>query len=364
MYKPKLLFSLAGTASAILTSSQVCRCTTFEAPFPDLTSPVCDHDNCYNEMLDPRYNDDALAFCPTWLQGTPTTAAAAIPTYLENCNGDVIAVSSACYCIAWSATAAQVTTTQVTTTTLPGVTRTFGSSDATATAALCPATDGETIVDENGVGYTIHCASDSDQGSYASASTVTSYLDCSTFCDASSGCTAWVFVGTPGQGGAGSGTCWLKKQTGRQLSVNYDNYILGIAAPAVLASSPSTPASSVTYTTARPSPSVLLSIASSVLAESAESSAGVLLSTASTVPTVAADSSESELLSTASAVPTSVVELPESELPSTAANTVPTSAVEPSASDSLSPASSATTNAAESSATSVLERRQARGFQA
>ncbi|CAN8101078.1 unnamed protein product [Discula destructiva] len=248
MYKSTVLFFLVEAAYASLTSSQVCSWVTYEAPFPDAAYPVCQSDNCYNEMLDPRYNDLALAFCPTWLEGTPTTEAAAIPTYLVNCYGDVIAVSSACTCIAWSVTAAQVTATA-----LPSMTQTIDSSaaTATATAALCPATDGEVIVDANGVGYAIHCASDSDQGSYTSVEAPNSYLDCSTICDASSGCTAWAFTGTPGANGAGSGTCWLKTRVGKILT-GYDNFILGVGPQAASASPSATVAASVPTGTAEP----------------------------------------------------------------------------------------------------------------
>ncbi|KAJ4414467.1 hypothetical protein N0V82_007916 [Gnomoniopsis sp. IMI 355080] len=251
-----LLVEAARLANGAITSSQSCTWVTYTIPNP--AYPVCQSDNCYNEMLDPRYNAEALAFCPTWLEGTPTTDAAAIPTYLENCNGSVEAVSSACTCIAWSVTAAQVTATS-----LPSVTQTIGSSAATPTSSLllCPETDGETIIDANGVGYTIHCASDSTQGSYTSVTVTGSYLDCMAICDDASdtGCTAWVYTGTPGTGGEGSGTCWLKTTVGTILT-GYDNFILGVKAsgsassfspvsPLVPSATPSSPVDSTLATT-------------------------------------------------------------------------------------------------------------------
>lgn len=236
MYKTSIIFLLAEAArlaNGAITSSQSCTWVTYTVPDP--VYPVCQSDNCYNEMLDPRFNAEALAFCPTWLEGTLTTEAAAIPTYLENCQGSVEAVSSACSCIAWSVTAAQVTGTN-----LPSVTQTVESSAATPTptALLCPGTDGEVIIDANGVAYTIHCASDSTQGSYTSVAVTDSYMDCMTACDDASatGCTAWVYTGTPGTGGEGSGTCWLKTTVGTILT-GYDNFILGVQASALASSS-------------------------------------------------------------------------------------------------------------------------------
>lgn len=269
MYKTSIIFLLAEAArlaNGAITSSQSCIWVTYTVPDP--VYPVCESDNCYNEMLDPRYNAQALAFCPTWLEGSPTTEAAAIPTYLENCKGSVEAVSSACTCIAWSATAAQVTGTS-----LPSVTQTVETSaSATPTTLLCPDTDNETIIDANGVAYTIHCASDSTQGSYTSVAVVDSYIDCMTVCEEASatGCTAWVYTGNPGTGGEGSGTCWLKTTAGTILT-GYDNFILGVQASDLASSSSSLDSSSI------PSTSVTSSIptTTSNTAESTGATSGV-----------------------------------------------------------------------------------------
>lgn len=246
MYKTSIIFLIAEAArlaNGAITSSQSCTWVTYTVPDP--VYPVCESDNCYNEMLDPRYNAQALAFCPTWLEGTPTTEAAAIPTYLENCKGSVEAVSSACTCIAWSATAAQVTGTSP-----PSATQTVESSaSATPTALLCPEIDEETVIDANNIAYTIRCASDSNQGSYTSVAVVDSYMDCMTACDDASatGCTAWVYTGSPGTGGEGSGTCWLKTTVGTILT-GYDNFILGVQASELASSSSSLDSSSIPST--------------------------------------------------------------------------------------------------------------------
>lgn len=76
--------------------------------------PNCEPDNCYREMVDPRFAEEAASFCPEFLAGT-TTAATAIPTNFENCELNVSAVSSACSCITYSAstTEAPATSTEV-----------------------------------------------------------------------------------------------------------------------------------------------------------------------------------------------------------------------------------------------------------
>lgn len=66
------------------------------------TYPNCEPDNCYNEMVDTRFHAEAVAFCPEFLAST-VTAASAIPTDFSNCGNDVMAVSSACSCITYTA---------------------------------------------------------------------------------------------------------------------------------------------------------------------------------------------------------------------------------------------------------------------
>jgi hypothetical protein len=66
--------------------------------------PNCESDNCYRNLVDERFAEEAVAFCPEFLAGT-TTAASAIPTNFNNCDGNVKAVSSACSCITYTASA-------------------------------------------------------------------------------------------------------------------------------------------------------------------------------------------------------------------------------------------------------------------
>jgi hypothetical protein len=74
--------------------------------------------------------------------------------------------------------------------------------------------------------YTIKCGSDSNQGSYAVTYALHSYLDCLNLCDeaASTGCTAFTYVGN--SRGDGSGICYLKSVSGT-FSPAADNYIFG-----------------------------------------------------------------------------------------------------------------------------------------
>ncbi|KAH8895486.1 hypothetical protein GQ53DRAFT_52325 [Thozetella sp. PMI_491] len=70
------------------------------------TYPDCEPDNCYRNLIDDRFKDEAKAFCPQFLAGT-TTAPSAIPTDFNNCDGNIAAVSSACSCITYVSAARQ-----------------------------------------------------------------------------------------------------------------------------------------------------------------------------------------------------------------------------------------------------------------
>jgi len=59
--------------------------------------PCCEHDGCYRNLIDARYAKKANEFCPAFLAGT-TTNAAAVPTEFGNCK-DIDRVSSACTCV-------------------------------------------------------------------------------------------------------------------------------------------------------------------------------------------------------------------------------------------------------------------------
>ncbi|KAI8293806.1 hypothetical protein K4K59_005472 [Colletotrichum sp. SAR11_240] len=65
--------------------------------------PFCEHDGCYRNLIDQRFEEEAKTFCVDFLHGT-TTAPSAIPTDFNNCGGDIKAVSSACSCITYSIT--------------------------------------------------------------------------------------------------------------------------------------------------------------------------------------------------------------------------------------------------------------------
>ena len=86
-------------------------------------------------------------------------------------------------------------------------TSTSSSTRASPTFA-CPANNGQTVTDPNGVQYIIACSSDTS-GSYSTAPTVTTgFDDCFALCDATSGCNAASYVG--GTNGVGAGICYLK----------------------------------------------------------------------------------------------------------------------------------------------------------
>jgi hypothetical protein len=107
---------------------------------------------------------------------------------------------------------------------------TTGSSSATSSPTssplLCPGTDGQSLSNRGSNAYTINCASDSNQGSYAVTYALHSYLDCLNLCDeaVTTDCTAFTYVGN--SKGNGSGICYLKSASGTFSSVS-DNYISG-----------------------------------------------------------------------------------------------------------------------------------------
>lgn len=120
------------------------------------------------------------------------------------------------------------------------------SSTSSAAASLCPNTNGSNVTNANNNTYTITCASDSSQGSYASAQAANSYLDCLTACDSASatGCTGFTYVGAAY--GGGSGTCYLKTVMGSYIASG-SNLISGVKYST--GSSSSSSATSVTSTT-------------------------------------------------------------------------------------------------------------------
>ncbi|KAK1586088.1 uncharacterized protein LY79DRAFT_670534 [Colletotrichum navitas] len=87
--------------------------------------PNCEHDNCYNNLIDDRFKNEANVFCVDFLDGT-TTALSAIPTDFANCDS-IKAASSACSCVTYTLTHTVPVTTStpsfwITSTTAPSTT--------------------------------------------------------------------------------------------------------------------------------------------------------------------------------------------------------------------------------------------------
>ena len=88
--------STTTTTTSGTTSSTSSTFTTSITSRP--TPIVCNQSNCLRELEDSRFSNLASPFCFTYTT-TLNTAPSAIPTYLENCAGDPVAVSSACSCL-------------------------------------------------------------------------------------------------------------------------------------------------------------------------------------------------------------------------------------------------------------------------
>ncbi|KAJ0161742.1 hypothetical protein CTA2_5667, partial [Colletotrichum tanaceti] len=102
--------------------------------------PFCEPDGCYRNLIDQRFEQEAKGFCVDFLHGTTVTAAAAIPTHFNNCQGDVKAVSSACSCITYglTSTVPATTTTSCTSPTSTAVSTTEVVSKTTSTSQKQP----------------------------------------------------------------------------------------------------------------------------------------------------------------------------------------------------------------------------------
>jgi hypothetical protein len=98
--------------------------------------PDCELDNCYRNLIDEAYAEEAKAFCPGYIAAT-TTAASAIPTNFANCGGDYKAVSSACSCIAYTLTH---TSSASVSTKAP-----VSSSTSTTTSSICEETTSSSV---------------------------------------------------------------------------------------------------------------------------------------------------------------------------------------------------------------------------
>ena len=120
--------------------------------------------------------------------------------------------------------------------------RAAGAS-ATSTAAAAAAT--ATAAD--GTVWQVYQQSDSSQGSFTNAQATSSYTDCMTICDNTSGCAAFSYVG--GTAGVGSGTCWLKTQLGNPTTAGSGNVAAVRISSAAASSSSTTPSSTAAATT-------------------------------------------------------------------------------------------------------------------
>ena len=99
------------------------------------TYPDCERDSCYRNLIDRRYADGAPAFCLDWNSGL-NTAVSVVPSRFRNCP-DIAAVSSACSCVAYTATHAS-TTPRMTSTTPIGCNTESSMLTSTLTSPTSP----------------------------------------------------------------------------------------------------------------------------------------------------------------------------------------------------------------------------------
>ena len=93
------VFANGGTLEFVLGANPVQWATGELPPSPGTEPKTCNSDNCLRNLRDSRNAGSASSFCNTYLAKV-VTATAAIPTYINNCNGSPARVSSACSCIA------------------------------------------------------------------------------------------------------------------------------------------------------------------------------------------------------------------------------------------------------------------------
>ncbi|KAK4988622.1 hypothetical protein LTR50_003805 [Elasticomyces elasticus] len=179
-----------------------------------------------------------------------------------------------------------------------------GASSSTAslgpftTNAVCPAADGATYVDANGIGYAIHCSSDSNGGAFSSSSAPNGLRDCFVACDAATNCAGFTFSAYAD----GTGICYAKHSVGTLISAA-SNIAVGVrigpmsapsgsAATSGSASSSRTssmPSSTASSSSARPTTSS--SVISSVTPSSSSSAVAAATSSTSASPASSASPS-------------------------------------------------------------------------
>ncbi|KAK2021592.1 hypothetical protein LX32DRAFT_508568, partial [Colletotrichum zoysiae] len=111
--------------------------------------PNCEHDNCYNNLVDDRFKDKANVFCVEFLSGT-TTAPYAIPTDFDNCQKDIKAISSACSCVTYTLTHTVPVTTSTSSSWITSITApstTVSTAESTSsTSSTTPSNTSSTSV--------------------------------------------------------------------------------------------------------------------------------------------------------------------------------------------------------------------------
>ncbi|KAK4556524.1 hypothetical protein LTR86_006669 [Recurvomyces mirabilis] len=117
---------------------------------------------------------------------------------------------------------------------------TTASQSAIPTYA-CPANNGSTVGDLQGIQYTIGCGQATTGDTFASTTVSRSFDECFGLCDQLPGCLAFYYDG--GSNGVGTGTCWFNGQPASFVSASVGHVA------AIRVSSPSSPSSSVTLAT-------------------------------------------------------------------------------------------------------------------
>ncbi|KAK5107177.1 hypothetical protein LTR62_001671 [Meristemomyces frigidus] len=105
-----------------------------------------------------------------------------------------------------------ISTTFGTPTPVSGNTASHSTSQSATPTFACPANNGSTITDTNGVQYMLGCGEDTTTSSYTATTVTGSFDECFALCDTLIDCLSFVYVG--GTNGVGSGQCEFKHQTG------------------------------------------------------------------------------------------------------------------------------------------------------
>ncbi|KAB5585284.1 histidine phosphatase superfamily [Coniochaeta sp. 2T2.1] len=85
--------------------------TSTAAATPTASKLKCNRNNCFRQMF--ASSASASAFCPTFTTAAVAQPSATVPGWLNNCKGDVKAVSSACSCVVTATATATAAPTAV-----------------------------------------------------------------------------------------------------------------------------------------------------------------------------------------------------------------------------------------------------------